>query len=108
MYHEVTDTQRAQRRRRRVIALVVLAVVVVLATAILGMARQNAREQGAVALRQSIVDASIRCCAVEGSYPLSLSHLEECYGLRINHDDYVVTYEAFASNIAPSVVVVPR
>jgi hypothetical protein len=54
------------------------------------------------------MNAAIRCCAIEGSYPLSLSRLEEDYGLRINHDDYVITYEAYASNMAPSVVVVPR
>lgn len=108
MYHEVTSTERATRRRKRIIALVALAIVAVLMVAVYEWARQNAREQGAAALRQSILDASIRCCAVEGSYPLSLSHLEECYGLRINHNDYIVTYEAFASNIAPSVVVVPR
>ena len=108
MYHEVTHTQKAASRRRRIVALVALAVVVALVVAAYGWARESTREQGAAALRQSIVDASIRCCAVEGSYPLSLSHLEECYGLRVNHHDYIVTYEAFASNIAPSVVVVPR
>ena len=30
------------------------------------------------------------------------------YGLRVNRDDYVITYEVFAENIMPSVVVVPR
>ena len=49
-----------------------------------------------------------RCCAIEGSYPSSLEHLEESYGLTINHDDYVITYECFADNIMPSVVVTPR
>ena len=37
-----------------------------------------------------------------------VSRLEEHYGLRINHNDYVITYEAYASNMAPSVMVVPR
>ena len=43
-----------------------------------------------------------------GLYPSSLEHLEQGYGLRVNRDDYVITYEVFAENIMPSVVVVPR
>jgi hypothetical protein len=54
------------------------------------------------------MSAAVRCCAIEGSYPLTLKHLEESYGLKINHRDYIITYEAYASNVAPSVVVVPR
>lgn len=108
MYHEVTTESRRRRRRRRVLALVVMVALVIACAAVAHVVRLNAREQGAVALRQSILDAAVRCCAVEGSYPLTLRHLEDDYGLRINHDDYVITYEAFASNLAPSVVVIPR
>ena len=50
----------------------------------------------------------MQCAAVEGAYPASLKYLEEHYGLIVNHSDYAVTYEAFASNVPPSVVVVPR
>ncbi|MBO7675523.1 MAG: hypothetical protein J6S63_11015 [Atopobiaceae bacterium] len=108
MYHEITDREQQRRRkwrRRIVVCTVLLAVLLGFASF---FARKNAREQGAVALRRSIMNAAVRCCAIEGSYPLSLSRLEECYGLRINHNDYVITYEAYASNMAPSVVVVPR
>lgn len=52
--------------------------------------------------------AAMQCAAVEGAYPARLSYLEEHYGLIVNHQDYAVTYEAFASNVPPSVVVVPR
>lgn len=68
--------------------------------------RQDARRRGA--LRDSILASAKQCCAIEGSYPSSLEHLEESYGLTINHDDYVITYECFADNIMPSVVVTPR
>ena len=70
--------------------------------------RESAKTQGAVALRDSILASAKQCCAIEGSYPSSLEHLEESYGLTINHDDYVITYECFANNIMPSVVVTPR
>ena len=73
-----------------------------------GAVGQNLREQGAVSVRDAILDSAKQCCAIEGSYPSSLEHLEQSYGLRVNRGDYVITYEVFAENIMPSVVVVPR
>lgn len=73
-----------------------------------GAAGQQAREQGAVALRQTVLDAAMQCFAIEGAYPQTLQYLEDGYGVAVNHDAYAVTYEAFASNVMPSVVVVPR
>lgn len=108
MYHEVTDKQRKRHRRNLLLAFVAMVVAIALALVGFNHLRLSSREQGAAALRRAIMDAAIRCCAIEGSYPLSLKHLEDSYGLRINHDDYVITYEAYASNMAPSVVVVPR
>ncbi|MDO4807016.1 MAG: hypothetical protein Q4A07_07200 [Coriobacteriales bacterium] len=108
MYHEITAKDRNKKRRRRlqiIVAIVVCAVALVLVS---NSVREGAREQGAAALRQSILSAAMRCCAIEGSYPLSLKRLEDDYGIRINHDDYIITYEAYASNMPPSVVVVPR
>lgn len=108
MYHELTTAELAQRRRSRialVVALVVTALLLVFA--VRGM-QEGFREQGAQAMRNSILSAARRCCAVEGSYPKSIDYLEERYGLRVNDRDYVVTYEYFAANVSPSVVVVPR
>ena len=50
----------------------------------------------------------MQCYAVEGSYPASLDYLEENYGLLVNHDRFIVTYEAFASNLMPQVNVLER
>lgn len=108
MYHEITTRDKMRKRRNHVLAAVVAVVLAVALALAVDLARVGAREQGAAALRKSIMDAAVRCCAIEGSYPLSLSRLEENYGLRVNHEDYVITYEAYASNMAPSVVVVPR
>ena len=108
MYHEVTYKDQAKRRKRTALVLLALIVVVAVLVVALQFARAGAREQGAAAMRKAIMDAAVRCCAVEGSHPLTLSHLEQDYGLRVNHKDYVITYEAYASNMAPTVVVVPR
>lgn len=89
----------------------VVLVVALLALAVLAgwpVVQAGLREQGAESVREAVLQAAAQCCAVEGSYPHNLSYLEEHYGLTVNRDDYAITYEAFASNVAPSVVVVPR
>lgn len=108
MFHEITDSELSRRRKVRIIVACCLVALAVAACLIFTAAQQNAREQGAAALHDSIISAAKQCCAIEGSYPSSLEHLEESYGLTINHDDYVITYECFANNIMPSVVVTPR
>lgn len=75
---------------------------------LVSVAQASAHEQAALTLRESVLNAAKQCCAVEGSYPSSLEHLERSYGLTINHDDYVVSYEWFADNVLPSVVVTAR
>ncbi|WP_321971354.1 hypothetical protein [Paratractidigestivibacter sp.] len=108
MFHEITYREQAKRRRRVLIVAACVAVVAVAAAVAIGLARRSARVQGAAALRESILNAAKQCAAIEGSYPSDLAHLEDSYGLTINHDDYVITYECFADNIAPSVVVSPK
>lgn len=108
MYHEQTIRDIRRRRRRRVTAALVACALAVAVAAGYGAVGDSLREQGAAAVRDSVLDAALQCCAVEGAYPSTLDHLEREYGLRVNHDDYVITYEAFAGNVMPSVVVVPR
>lgn len=108
MYHELTYEEIARRRRVRVIyaiLAVILAANVVFAVTV---SQSIAREQATTSVRNAVVAAAVQCCAVEGSYPSSLAHLEDTYGLVINHNDYVVTYEWLGDNVPPSVVVRPR
>ena len=108
MYHELTYEHIKKRRRRRIIAAVVVLVIAALVVFGLTIARTNAKEQGVVSTREAVINAAKQCCAVEGSYPSTVAHLEEQYGLVINHEDYVVSYEWFAGNVLPSVVVTAR
>ena len=108
MYH----IKRVLSLRARLITAAVLLAVLVLAT--LGLmlgSRQVGRDldtASAQALRQAVLQAAVQCYAVEGSYPASLDYLEENYGLLVNHDRFIVTYEAFASNLMPQVNVLER
>lgn len=105
MYHETTYREETMRRVRRIaVVLIVIAIVACLAFATV-VSRGIAREQGVQTMRDSIMQAAVQCCAVEGSYPSSLSHLEEYYGLVVNHADYVINYEWLGDNVPPSVVV---
>lgn len=75
--------------------------------AISGVYGRIAYEQGAVTLRESILAAADQCYAVEGAYPRTLEDLERRYALSVNSEGYDVLYDAFASNVAPTVVVRP-
>ena len=108
MYHEITYAQARQRVVKRVVAFLVIVGLLVGAYFALRIAQDNAREQAVVTVRESVLNAAKQCCAVEGSYPATLEHLESKYGLVINHNDYVVSYEWFADNVLPSVVVTAR
>lgn len=108
MYHEVTYHDAMRRRLRRVV-YAMLAIIIAANVMFAVVLSQNiARNQSVYTVRDSIMKAAVQCCAVEGSYPSSLSHLEENYGLVINENDYVVTYEWLGDNVPPSVVVRAR
>lgn len=53
------------------------------------------------AIRRSV----IQCYAIEGFYPPNIKYLEDNYGLIVDHDRYVISYDVFASNIMPTIEV---
>lgn len=108
MYHEVTYAIARKRKIMRIVTIVIVAVLAVAVFIGVNAAQARAREQAVFSVRESVLDAAKQCCAVEGSYPSTLSHLEDEYGLVINHEDYVIKYEWFADNVLPSVVVTVR
>lgn len=59
-------------------------------------------------LRTAIDRSIIQCYAVEGTYPPSLSYLEDHYGLIYDHSLFFVDYQAYGSNIFPDVTVLRK
>ena len=108
MYHERTYAEIARTRRNRIIGVIIVALLCAVLVLSSFAARDVLRKQGATSVRESILEAATQCAAVEGSYPSTLFHLEQYYGLSINRDDYVINYEWLADNIPPSVTVVAR
>lgn len=58
-------------------------------------------------LKQAILRSAVTCYALEGMYPESLDYLRSHYGISWNEDRYAVDYEIIASNLMPSVTVIP-
>ena len=56
----------------------------------------------------AVRSAVLTCYAVEGAYPQTLKELERGYGLAYNKDAYIVSYDAFASNIMPNIQVLRK
>ena len=105
MYHERTYEEISRTRLRRIVAaVVVIALCVVIALAVQASIRVS-RAQAVASVQENVLTAAMQCAAVEGSYPSSLTHLEEYYGLSIDHEHYLVFYEWAGDNIPPTVTV---
>lgn len=108
MYHELTYSEIARRRRLRIIYVLLVLIICVNIFIAFMMSQSIAKAQSTATIRESIIESAVQCCAVEGSYPSSVKHLEQNYGLVINHNDYIVNYEWLGDNVPPSVVVKNR
>lgn len=108
MYRELTRQAKMHRRVNRIVA--VFAVCLVLAALLFAgvRAQGSLQDQAAASIKATILDTAMQCAAIEGSYPMTLSYLEDNYGLQVNDDDFVIFYDAFASNVLPFVTVVPK
>ena len=71
----------------------------------IGSSSENMEEQ---LVLDAVRRAALTCYAVEGAYPQSLEGLERRYGLAYNKDAYIVSYDAFASNIMPNIQVLRK
>ncbi len=59
-------------------------------------------------VRDAVKNAALTCYAVEGMYPDDLQYLRDNYQLAYNEERYIVSYDAFASNLMPSISVQER
>ncbi|MBR3742486.1 MAG: hypothetical protein IKN04_18885 [Clostridia bacterium] len=87
-----------------------LAIVAVLAAAVLLVNRIDTAQDTAetVIVRDAVKNAALTCYAVEGAYPDSVEYLREHYHLAYDEDRYMITYDAFASNMIPDIWVTEK
>ena len=91
-----------------VILAVVILAVILLVYAMAGDSGKDLGEESAAAIQEAVQRSALQCYVVEGVYPPNLEYLQDNYGLQVNTEDFYVTYEAFASNLPPTVRVVVR
>lgn len=58
--------------------------------------------------QSAIIRAAVNCYAIEGVYPPNLQYIEQNYGVQIDHDALIVTYDQFSSNIMPFIDVIEK
>ena len=88
--------------------ILVLVVIFFLVAVFIRDPGRDISEESAAAIQEAVERSARQCYVVEGVYPPNLAYLEENYGLQINQEDFYVTYDAFASNLPPNVVVTSR
>lgn len=59
-------------------------------------------------LEEVLRRSAVACYAAEGIYPPELAYLEEHYGIQINEERYVVSYDALAENLMPDITVLEK
>ncbi len=92
-----------RKKEIAVVALMAAALVCVwLLVSRVGRANDQAQTQF---VQDAIHNAVLTCYAVEGAYPQSLDYLRDNYGLAYDQERYMVTYDAFASNLMPEIYV---
>ncbi|MCQ2555150.1 MAG: hypothetical protein MJ171_05825 [Clostridia bacterium] len=70
--------------------------------------KRNILNESRNQIRDLVIEKAIECYSIEGAYPKDIEYLEEHYGLVINHREYIVSYDYFASNMMPTVRVLVR
>jgi hypothetical protein len=68
----------------------------------------NLKAESTLAIEQAVQKSARQCYVVEGVYPPDLKYLQDNYGLKINTEDYFVSYDAFADNLPPTIRVTAR
>ena len=92
---------------RREIVIALLIVMLIGGTLALITQVSNAQRGAQTQLvEEAVRNAVLTCYAVEGAYPEDLEYLRKNYGLAYDTSRYMVTYDAFASNLVPQIYVV--
>jgi len=89
--------------RRDIIKLLAIAVILVMAVLLVNRIEDAHETKETEIVRDAVKNAALTCYAVEGAYPDNVEYLREHYRLAYDEDRYLITYEAFASNMIPDI-----
>ena len=89
--------------RSLAITLVIFALLISGAISLLDYIGNKSEEAQVEMVREAVHNAVLTCYAVEGEYPSDIQYLIDNYGLSYDDSRFLITYEAFASNIFPDI-----
>lgn len=95
-------------RRAAAAALAVFALLFSVAVVLIDYIGDASDDAQAEMIGSAVRNAVLTCYAVEGAYPADVEYLVEHYGLAYDESRYLISYEAFASNIFPDIAVKKR
>ena len=99
---------RVSHKQRNILLIVLCALVLACGYFAFSGSGKDLDEETVTAIRDAIRRSALQCYVVEGVYPPDLAYLQDHYGLQVNTDNYYVVYEAFASNVPPTIIVIEK
>ncbi|MDO5325111.1 MAG: hypothetical protein Q4G00_00170 [Clostridia bacterium] len=94
--------------RKDVIKLLLIAAVLVGAVFLVNRISSAQETAETEIVRNAVKNAALTCYAVEGAYPDDIEYLREHYRLAYDEERYLITYDAFASNMIPDIWVTEK
>ena len=98
---------RFRRVRQYIVPILLTAAILAVAWHAFADAGESASRQQYDNMMRRINQAVTACYALEGRYPPSFDYLTQHYGVRVDPNQYVVSYSIIVSNIRPAIVVRP-
>lgn len=108
MYHETPIRTHENKMVRSTIKVLLFLLLVGVCVGAYQRAVYQLSSDSEVIIRDAVISSAVQCYAIEGTYPQSIEYLQQNYGLVLDETHFIVTYEAFASNVMPDVVVLSK
>lgn len=100
--------KKRNRYRGPVLSLATFAVIVAVVVMLLNQTQARSGQEQVNLLKDALRRSAVTCYAVEGRYPPTLDYLVDNYGVVINEDRFIVSYDAYGENLMPSIRVLER
>ena len=97
-----------RRNRKDIAAGVAFVALIVGFLVLISSITTTSDSQETQLVYDAVKNAALTCYAAEGSYPENLEYLRDHYKLAYNQEKFVVEYDAFASNLMPTINVLER
>ena len=108
IYHDRPRVTPARKAGRILAVLVAVTVILLLGVLLFTRMDLDMNRQAVESLRNSVTEACVQCYAIEGTYPVSISYLEQNYGIRYDASKYLVSLSSGSKNELPAVQITLR